>query len=175
MLEQMFPISSATEIGSMAPIDVAAAHVVFACILAATLSALAIIDFHRMILPDRLNLVLAAAGASQSAILREPDVLDAALGAAGGGACLMLVAALFRRLRGVEGLGTGDLKLAAAAGIWIGWQGIPLMLLVASTSALAFFVIRTVKTGEFDRLAPVPFGPFLGLGTFFSWLTTVAR
>jgi leader peptidase (prepilin peptidase) / N-methyltransferase len=142
----------------------------FACILAGILLALAIADFHRMILPNRLNLLLAAAGASQSIIAGQPGVIDAALGAFVGGACLMMVAALFRRYRGVDGLGRGDLKLVAAAGIWTGWQGIPVMLLVASVSALAFVAIRVMWNREFDSNARMPFGPFLGAGAFFAWL-----
>ena len=153
--------------------DFDATHAVFACLLGGILLALAIADFHRMILPNRLNLLLAAAGAIQSVIVGQPDVIDAALGAFLGGGSLMLVAASFRRFRGIDGLGRGDLKLAAAAGIWTGWQGIPLMLLVASASALAFFTIRAMRNREFDGRAPLPFGPFLGLGTFFTWLVGV--
>jgi leader peptidase (prepilin peptidase) / N-methyltransferase len=150
--------------------DIIAMRAAFACIFAGILLALAAVDFHRMILPNRLNLLLAAAGASQSIIVGQPGVIDAALGAFVGGACLMLVAALFRRYRGVDGLGRGDLKLVAAAGIWTGWQGIPVMLLVASVSALAFVAIRAMWNREFDSNARMPFGPFLGAGAFFAWL-----
>jgi leader peptidase (prepilin peptidase) / N-methyltransferase len=150
--------------------NIVSTHSAFACILGGILLALAIVDFHSMTLPNRLNLLLAAAGAAQSVIVGQPGVIDAALGAFVGGACLMLVAVFFRRYRGIDGLGLGDLKLAAAAGIWTGWQGIPLMLLVASTSALAFFAIRATWNRKFDSEVPLPFGPFLGLGTFFAWL-----
>jgi leader peptidase (prepilin peptidase) / N-methyltransferase len=128
--------------------NIVAMHAAFACILAGILLALAVVDFHRMILPNRLNLLLAAAGAGQSVIVDQPGVIDAALGAFVGGACLMMVAALFRRYRGIDGLGRGDLKLAAPAGIWTGWQGIPVMLLVASLSALAFVAIRAMWNRE---------------------------
>jgi prepilin signal peptidase PulO-like enzyme (type II secretory pathway) len=149
-------------------------HFVFFCLLGGILLTLAVFDFYRMILPNWLNLSLAAAGATQSVRIGQPSVIDAALGAFAGGGSLLLVAALFRRLRGIDGLGRGDLKLAAAAGIWTGWQGIPLMLLVASVSALVFFVGRAVWNGSLDRGAPLPFGPFLGLGTFLAWLVNAA-
>ena len=149
-------------------------YFVFFCLLGGILLMLAIIDFQRMILPSWLNLLLAAAGTMQSAIIGQPNVIDAALGAFAGSGSLMLVAAVFRRLRGIDGLGRGDLKLAAAAGIWTGWQGIPLMLLVASVSALAFFIVRAVWNGNLDRSAPLPFGPFLGLGTFLAWFVNAA-
>ena len=152
----------------------ASTHFVFFCLLGGILLTLAIFDFHRMILPNWLNLALAAAGAVQSATIGQPNATDAALGAFAGGGSLLLVATLFHRLRGIDGLGRGDLKLAAAAGIWTGWQGIPLMLLVASVSALVFFVGRAVWNGNLDRSAPLPFGPFLGLGTFLAWLVNAA-
>lgn len=145
----------------------------FGCLLGGILLALAVVDLHRMILPNRLNLLLAGAGAAQSMALGVPSVVDAALGAFTGSACLFLVAALFRHFRGTDGLGLGDLKFTAAAGVWTGWQGIPLMLCIASASALAFFSIRAIAHRELDRTAPLPFGPFLGLGTLFTWLTTV--
>jgi prepilin signal peptidase PulO-like enzyme (type II secretory pathway) len=154
--------------------DTVATHFVFFCLLGGILLALAAADFHRMLLPNWLNLSLAAVGTMQAAIIGQPNVIDAALGALAGGGSLLLVAVLFRRLRGIDGLGRGDLKLAAAAGIWTGWQGIPLMLLVASVSALAFFVVRAVWNGDLDRSAPLPFGPFLGLGTFLAWFVNAA-
>jgi len=145
-------------------------HATFACIFSGILLALAIVDFQKMILPNRLNLSLAAAGLGRSIIIGQPGVIDAFAGAFLGVACLMLVAALFRRVRGVDGLGLGDVKFIAAAGMWTGWQGIPAMLFVASISALAFFAVRAARQGAFDRSAPLPFGPFLGLGAFCVWL-----
>ena len=154
--------------------EFASTHFVFFCLLGGILLTLAVFDFHRMILPNWLNLSLAAVGVTQSIVVSQPTLVDAALGAFAAGGSLMLVAALFRHLRGVDGLGRGDLKLAAAAGIWTGWQGIPLMLLMASVSALAFFIVRAVWNGNLDRDAPLPFGPFLGLGTLLAWLVIAA-
>ena len=146
----------------------------FGAALAGLLLALSIADLRRMLLPDRLNLLLAGAGIGQSVVRGQPDLIDAAVGAAVGGGLMMLVAALFRRARGIEGLGFGDQKFVAAAGLWIGWQGLPLMLLVGSVSALVFVAIRAARQGKLDLKAQLPFGPFLGAGTLVAWLVMVS-
>jgi leader peptidase (prepilin peptidase)/N-methyltransferase len=143
---------------------------IFGSLLGGTVLALTVVDLKKMILPDRLNLLLAAIGTWQSIVLGSPSPMNAALGGLVGASCLMLIAALFRRWRGVEGLGFGDVKFVAAAGLWIGWQGLPLMLSIASTSALAFVAVRAIRKREFDRMAALPFGPFLGLGAVLTWL-----
>jgi leader peptidase (prepilin peptidase)/N-methyltransferase len=81
-----------------------------------------------------------------------------------------MISALFSYVRGVDGLGYGDLKFVAAAGLWIGWEAIASMLLIASCSALIFVMIRSAREWKLDRTARVPFGPFLGLGTVVCWL-----
>jgi leader peptidase (prepilin peptidase)/N-methyltransferase len=131
---------------------------------------MAAIDAREMILPNRLNALFAASGVGQAVLVGHPQFADAALGAALGFATLSGIAALFRQVRGVEGLGFGDQKFAAAAGIWIGWDQIAPMLLIASCSALAFSITRSLKQGTFDRATRLPFGPFLGLGVVVCWL-----
>jgi prepilin signal peptidase PulO-like enzyme (type II secretory pathway) len=150
-----------------------AIQIALGCALAGILAAAAIIDLRRMILPDRLTALLAAGGVAQCLALGQPTVTDAALGALFGGGTLMAIATTFRRLRGIDGLGRGDQKLVAAAGIWVGWQGLPLMLLVASASALVFCTTRAVWSGRLDRTARLPFGPFLGVGALSAWLALV--
>ena len=93
----------------------------FGCFLVAIVVTMAIIDWKEMILPNRLNLLLSAGGFGQSIVVGYPHPADAALGALFGFTILGLVAALFRRLRGINGLGLGDQKFSAAAGLWIGW------------------------------------------------------
>src|SRR5262245_34580392 len=90
----------------------------FGFLLGGIVLALAIVDARKHLLPDRLNLLLAAIGAGQPLILGAPSAADAALGGLFGALSLLLIAALFRRWRGVDGLGLGDVKLVAAAGIW---------------------------------------------------------
>ena len=96
----------------------------FGCLLIGLIVRLAVIDVRRMILPDRLNLALAAGGLVQALVVGEPSPIDAVLGALVAAAALGLIAAVFRYVRGIDGLGLGDQKFVAAAGLWIGWQEI---------------------------------------------------
>jgi prepilin signal peptidase PulO-like enzyme (type II secretory pathway) len=143
--------------------------------LVALILTMAIIDCRKMTLPDRLNLVLAATGLGQSLFIGEPGLLDAALGALLAFALLWSVAAIFRGCRGIDGLGRGDLKFSAAVGLWIGWQDVAPMLMVASCSALAFVAVRAWQQRRFEMTARLPFGPFLGLGATACWLTTLPQ
>jgi leader peptidase (prepilin peptidase) / N-methyltransferase len=157
---------------ALAP-DIAGLHVVFGGLLAGLLLALAASDLRTMLLPDRLNLLLAGGGLSQTFVLGLPGFREAVLGSIIGGGLLALLAAAFRRLRGRDGLGLGDVKLVAAAGLWVGWQGVPVLLAIASTSALAVMTVRASLKGDFDRTTLLPFGPFLAIGTLVSWFGLV--
>jgi prepilin signal peptidase PulO-like enzyme (type II secretory pathway) len=156
------------------PYSSIALRAAFGCLLVAIVVRMAIIDCREMILPNRLNFLLAGTGVSQAILIGYPDLTDAAFGALFGFVILGAVAAFFRHLRGIDGLGLGDQKFSAAAGLWIGWQQIAPMLLIASCSALAFVTIRSVRERKLDVVARVPFGPFLGFGTLVCWLVTVA-
>jgi prepilin signal peptidase PulO-like enzyme (type II secretory pathway) len=147
-----------------------ASRVVFGCVLLATVLTMAVIDYREMRLPNSLNAILAVGGLSQAAFVGRPDLTDALLGAAFGFAVLSMISALFFYVRGVDGLGLGDQKFVAAAGLWIGWEDITSMLLIASCSALIFVTIRSAREWRLDRTARLPFGPFLGLGTVVCWL-----
>lgn len=148
--------------------------VLFGCVLFSIVVTMATIDARKMILPNKFNLLLAAIGIAQSCLIGRPGFIDAVFGAGIAIAVLGLIAMTFRNLRGMDGLGFGDMKFAAAAGLWIGWQEIAPMFLVASVSALIFVIIRSVRAQRFERTLRVPFGPFLGIGTLVIWLTTVA-
>jgi leader peptidase (prepilin peptidase)/N-methyltransferase len=125
-------------------------------------------------LPYPLNAAFAAGGIAQAFLIGQPDLPDAFLGAIFGFAILSTGAILFRWARGIDGLGFGDQKFAAAAGFWIGWQQIVPMLLIASGCALAFILVKFMLTGKFNREARLPFGPFLALGTAVCWVTQLA-
>jgi leader peptidase (prepilin peptidase)/N-methyltransferase len=148
-----------------------ALRIAFGSLLAALLVALSVSDIKAFILPDRTNALLAVSGVAQSLALGAPAFRDAALGSIVGGALLMLLAETYRSARGIEGLGLGDIKLVSAAGLWVGWQGLPLLLATASTTALAFAVLRTARSGRSAIAAPLPFGPFLAGGTMVGWLS----
>lgn len=76
-----------------------------------------------------------------------------------------IVARTHLHLTHKHGLGMGDAKLLAAGGVWLGWQALAGVILIAATSAL----IWAFLTGRLDRGTAMPFGPFLALGIWWSW------
>lgn len=148
---------------------VGVSEITFLMIGAATLVGHLHWDLRRLILPDVLNLVLAAAGlafhlASGWSYLAP---LELFLGATLGAGLLIVLRWLFLRLRGVEALGLGDVKLMAAAGCWVGATGLPLALLVGSCGTLlTVFALRAAGFAFTGSLATrrIPFGPGLCAG-----------
>jgi leader peptidase (prepilin peptidase)/N-methyltransferase len=92
------------------------------------------------------------------------------IGAAAGFASLALIAWLYRRLRKREGLGLGDAKFSAAIGAWVGWQGLPTMLLWGSMLGLLFATALTLRGTRLRLSDRLPFGVFLAAGGWLVWL-----
>lgn len=127
--------------------------------LAGLVTGLAVIvfeDLRDMRIPDLASLPLIAGGLVCAFLHRDPTA--AAAGAAVGYLLMIAVEFLYRGVRGRDGLGRGDAKLLAAAGAWVGWAGLPMVLLIGAGTAL----VAAVAAGRRDR--PMPFGPFLALG-----------
>ena len=134
---------------------------------------IALIDLRRRIIPNALNGALLGLGLAVAAVqnLATQDPVGAA-GAVGLTlAEATLAYALFAglragygRLRGRTGLGLGDVKFMAAAMPWIGLAQLPLMILVASTSALLAVAALHLSGRRIEADTRLPFGPFLVLG-----------
>jgi leader peptidase (prepilin peptidase)/N-methyltransferase len=75
---------------------------------------------------------------------------------------LWLIFWCFKLTTGKEGLGYGDFKLMAALGAWLGWQALPLMLLLASALG-AVLGLALMLGGRHQRGQAIPFGPCLAL------------
>jgi prepilin signal peptidase PulO-like enzyme (type II secretory pathway) len=170
----MFDLSHCCHVADAIGANILIVQVAFGLVLLGIMIAISIVDFQKLILPDRLNVLLGGFGISHSIALGQPRLIDAALGALIASFSLLALTTIYRRYRGFDGLGLGDVKFVTAAGIWTGWQGLQLMLSVASTFALAVVIIRALWDCSFDRFAPLPFGPFLGLGTIVTWAAMVA-
>jgi len=67
-------------------------------------------------------------------------------------------------------LGLGDAKLAAALGAFVSWQGMPGTVLIAAIVALLTVLSRALAGKPIARAEPIPFGPFLCLGAWITWL-----
>src|SRR3989344_2345199 len=100
--------------------------------------------------------------------LLDTVLLDRWIGAVAGGVLLALVALAYRRGRGQDGMGGGDPKLVAAIGCWLGWQALPLMLLLASVGGMVWALTTQKKGDQPLALRQVPFGLF---ATVAAWAT----
>jgi leader peptidase (prepilin peptidase) / N-methyltransferase len=137
----------------------------FLAVLVIASALLAWIDLRHGVIPNWLNIVIAAAGLARVAQLEN---LTAALVAGSEGlavgAVVWLLRWLFFSFRKYQGIGLGDVKLLAASTIWIGVAGVPVQLLVASLSALLAAAILHLGGRGINRKTSLPFGPFLVLG-----------
>jgi leader peptidase (prepilin peptidase)/N-methyltransferase len=136
-----------------------------ALVLTWFLIALSLIDLDHKLLPDNLTLPLLWVGLLVS--LFQPDgtpiftdLHASVIGAAAGYLSLWSVYHLFRLLTGKEGMGYGDFKLLAALGAWLGWQLLPLVI-VLSAAVGSVVGIALIATGQKSRQSQIPFGPYL--------------
>lgn len=138
-----------------------------ALILTWCLIALAGIDIDTQLLPDNITLPLLWLGLLYNLFLGPVLLADAVIGAAAGYLLLWSVYWLFRLATGKEGMGFGDFKLLAALGAWLGWQSLPLIVLLSSVVGAVLGIAIIVLRGK-DRSQPLPFGPYLAMA---GWLT----
>lgn len=127
------------------------------------LLALTFIDLDTHLLPDCITQPLLWAGLLVNSQGVFVPLEDALFGAVAGYATLWLIYHAFRLATGKEGMGYGDFKLLAALGAWLGWQMLPLVILVSSLSGAAAGIALIALAGH-DRTRPIPFGPWLALG-----------
>jgi leader peptidase (prepilin peptidase) / N-methyltransferase len=143
-----------------------------ACVLLWSLIALTFIDFDTQLLPDNITLPLLWAGLLANVLGFTPGVKlrDAVIGAIAGYLALWVVYWLFKLIRGKEGMGYGDFKLLAALGAWLGWQMLPLIVLLSSVVGAVIGITLVVFKGR-DHQIPLAFGPYLaiagGIALFF--------
>ncbi|MEM9289667.1 MAG: A24 family peptidase [Pseudomonadota bacterium] len=139
-------------------------------ILALLLGLASIIDARHFILPDVITLPLTVMGLGIAAIFGGLTIFESAIGAVAGYTSFWLIASLYKRRRGIDGLGLGDAKLMAAAGAWCGVLLLPFVVLVGSVSALVWVAIAALYTRQLKATSAIPFGPFLSLGFITIWL-----
>ena len=140
------------------------------CAFGWTLLTLAAIDQRHFFLPDQLALPLIPAGLLVAYLVEPESLIDHAVGAAAGFVALLLVAWVYKAVRGRQGLGLGDAKLMAGAGAWVSWVGLPSVILLGAATALAIVLVRAVARRPVLLADKVPFGPYLCLGTWLVWL-----
>ena len=166
-------IEIAAALAGVVPLVFLPADQAFAlAVLSWLLLPLIILDHRHLWLPNSLVLLLAVGGILAGPLLT-PDVmaLDRLFGAIAGYLVLQSVRLLFFALRKIEGMGAGDPKLFGALGIWLGWQALPPVLLLASLIGLAWtmflFIIHKRTTRE------IAFGTMLALAALV-WIIGTA-
>jgi leader peptidase (prepilin peptidase)/N-methyltransferase len=143
--------------------------------LALLMLAIAVIDARYFIIPDALNATGLVLGFLHAALQGEGDVANAIAMAALRGAILALMFYALRTfymwLRGREGIGLGDVKLAAVAGAWLGWLAMPIAIEIAAVSALAIYAARHfIFRRPVRAVTRLPFGLFFAPAIWIGWL-----
>ncbi|WP_369602526.1 A24 family peptidase [Hahella sp. SMD15-11] len=140
-----------------------------ALVLTWGLIALTMIDADTQLLPDVLTLPLLWLGLLVNTQGLFTDLNSAVWGAAAGYLSLWTVYWLFKLITGKEGMGYGDFKLLAALGAWMGWQMLPLIILLSSLVGAVVGIAMIIALGR-DRQIPIPFGPYLATAGWIALL-----
>lgn len=140
----------------------------FACLFTYALLALAMIDFKTTLLPDSITLSFLWIGMIANLNGAFTDLASAVIGAMVGYLSLWLVYWGFKLVTGKEGMGFGDFKLLAMLGAWLGWQLLPIVILLSSFSG-ALIGLSLIALGR-DKDRPIPFGPYLAVA---GWLALI--
>jgi len=133
------------------------------------LIALAFIDIDHQLLPDVMVLPFLWVGLLLNLFNIFTTLPQAVVGAVAGYLSLWLVFHLFKLITGKEGMGYGDFKLFALFGAWLGWQSLPLIILLSSFIGALIGISLIVFQGR-DRAKPLPFGPYLAAAGWVAML-----
>jgi len=141
----------------------------FALILTWALIALIFIDVDHQLLPDSITLPLLWLGMCLSLFDLYTDAHASIIGAVAGYTVLWAVFHLFKLATGKEGMGYGDFKLLALFGAWLGWQYLPIIILLSSLVGAVVGVSMIIFV-KHDHNVPIPFGPYLAAAGWIALL-----
>jgi leader peptidase (prepilin peptidase) / N-methyltransferase len=144
-------------------------ELLFGLLLTWNLIALSFIDIDHQLLPDTITLPLLWLGLLLSLFSLFADTTSSIIGAIAGYLSLWIVFHLFKLITGKEGMGYGDFKLLALFGAWLGWQFLPMIILLSSLVG-AVIGITMVLLAKHDRSTPIPFGPYLAAAGWLALL-----
>src|SRR5215471_18143113 len=142
--------------------------------LAVLMVAIAAVDARRFIIPDKLTAAALVLGLVYAA-MEETDIWAQALAwsvlrGAISALAFLGVRMFYSRLRGREGIGLGDVKLAGVAGVWLDWSIIPIAIQIAAVTALGAYLIRHFYFRRVRPTTRMPFGLFLAPAIWIGWL-----
>lgn len=138
-------------------------------ILTWALIALSFIDIDHQLLPDDITLPILWLGILCSMFTLYVDIYASIAGAMVGYLCLWTIYILFKLLTGKEGMGHGDFKLLALLGAWMGWQMLPLIVILSSLCGAVVGTSMILFRGH-DRQTAIPFGPYLAMA---GWIALI--
>jgi leader peptidase (prepilin peptidase)/N-methyltransferase len=146
--------------------------------LALLMAAIAVADLRHFIIPNAATAPALILGLAHAVARDWPSVLEPMAFAALRGATLALLflalRQVYRRLRGREGMGLGDVKLAGVAGVWLDWLTIPLAVETAALVALTIYVLAKITQRQpLSGTIRLPFGLFLAPAIWAGWLFEV--
>ncbi|MCV6604664.1 MAG: A24 family peptidase [Porticoccaceae bacterium] len=133
------------------------------------LIALTGIDFKRHLLPDNITLPLMWVGLLANTQGVFTDLTSSVIGGAAGYLSLWSVYIIFKKLTGKEGMGHGDFKLLAALGAWMGWQFLPMIILLSAVVGALVGIAGIIILGR-DKQIPIAFGPYLAAAGWIALL-----
>ena len=145
-----------------------------AILLTWVLIAISFVDLDHQLIPDSMSVPLIWIGlflslfhplANAEILFVEPKT--AIIGAVAGYLILWSVNAVFRLVRGMDGMGYGDFKLLAALGAWLGWLSLPLIIFMSAVVG-AIVGLGMIVFLKHDKRIPIPYGPYLAAA---GWIT----
>jgi leader peptidase (prepilin peptidase)/N-methyltransferase len=143
-----------------------AVHLVFGGLLIVV----SFVDLESFVLPDVMVLPGAVGAFVCAGLVLDLGWLDSFLGAAAGAGAFLLLQKGYKLLKGIEGLGSGDIKLMLLLGALVGWRLLPLMVFLSALSGLAVSLLYILRPGGRGMQTAIPFGPFLSLGAMLTIL-----
>jgi leader peptidase (prepilin peptidase)/N-methyltransferase len=166
-------IGAAVLIAGVAAATLAPRDILFAVPFSAITLWLTYTDLQRFELPDLGNLALFVLGLAWVAVLGSTpaaDLLDAVARAAVAAGFFILIRIVYRQLRNIEGLGLGDVKLAAAGAVWLTWEEMPTALLIAAVAAVIATTLQAARNRQLpEGRAAIPLGAFLAPAIWLVW------
>ncbi len=142
--------------------------------LALLMLTIAAIDWRSFIIPNALNGAGFCLGLVHS-LVQQPDAMlpAVALAVVRGAALAILLLTIrygYARVRGRQGLGLGDIKLAGVAGAWLDWSFMPIAIEIAALAALAVYALRQFVLGRpISATSRLPFGLFFAPAIWICW------
>ena len=144
-------------------------HLIPLLLLTWSLIALSFIDIDHQLLPDDITLPVLWLGILCNMFTLYTDIYSSVAGAMLGYMSLWSIYILFKLITGKEGMGHGDFKLLALLGAWMGWQSLPMIVILSSVCGAVVGTSMIVFRGH-DRQTAIPFGPYLAMA---GWIALI--